>query len=228
MRTFGLNCRHLSAQICPCQTLDRHSAFVVTNLDDGTTRHLAYTGVVSSRPSEVVGNRVWWTEYRRSTLFAERVNSKLCYMDLERGRTRTINRLRRALYPTAISEHELAWVEYFPNGEYNIVRGNPKPRHEEEYLRIKISSDIEIHGLAYDNYTNALYFIATDDSGMWIGRVGRNHEIEHITQGAYITISDLRLHRVGLRRGTLLRPPHKRGEAHLNLKVWLILAYACR
>ena len=174
------------------ENLDRHSAFVLTDIANGTTRHIAHTGSVSSRPSEVVGNRVWWTEYRRSTLFAERINSKLCYMDLERGRTRTINRLRRALYPTAISEHELAWVEYLPNGEYNIVRGNPKPRREEEYQRIKISSDIEIHGLAYDNYTNALYFIATDDSGMWIGRVGKHHEIEHITQGAYITISDLR------------------------------------
>ena len=175
-----------------CETLDDHTAFVATDLSSGKSQRIAHTGNISSRPSEIVGGRIWWTEYRRSTLFAERINSKLCYMDLERGRTRTINRLRRALYPTPISEQELAWVEYFPNGEYNIVRGYPTPRREREYLRVKISSDIEIHGLAYDNYTNALYFIATDDSGMWIGRIGRNREIEHITEGAYITISDLR------------------------------------
>ena len=173
------------------ETLDKPDAFILTN-KDGKRKHLAYTGVVSSRPSEVVGGRVWWTEYRRSTLFAERVDSKLCYMDLERGRTRTLHRMDKTLYPTPISEHELAWVEYFPNGVYNIVRGNPTPRKEEEYLRVEIPSDIEIHGLAYDNYTHALYFIATDDSGMWLGRVGRNREVEHITQGAYITISDLR------------------------------------
>ncbi len=175
-----------------CETLDKPDAFVVTNSQTGKSRHIAYTGAVSSRPSEVVGGRVWWTEYRRSTLFAERVNSKLCYMDLKRGRTRTLNRMQKVLYPTPISEHELAWVEYAPSGVYSIVRGNPQPRHEEEYLRVDIPSDIEIHGLAYDNYTHALYFIATDDSGMWLGKVGRDRDIEHITQGAYITISDLR------------------------------------
>ena len=175
-----------------CETLGKPDAFVLTDKNSGKSRHLAYTGAVSTRPSEVVGGRVWWTEYRRSTLFAERINSKLCYMDLKRGRTRTLNRMQKVLYPTPISEYELAWVEYFPNGEYNIVRGNPLPRHEEEYLRVKIPSDIEVHGLAYDNYTHALYFIATDDSGMWLGRVGKNREIEHITQGAYITLSDLR------------------------------------
>ena len=175
-----------------CETLDKPNAFVLTDRSSGKSRHLAYTGAVSTRPSEIVGGRVWWTEYRRSLLFAERINSKLCYMDLERGRTRTLNRMNKVLYPTPISEHELAWVEYFPNGEYNIVRGNPTPRHEEEYLRVRIPVNIEIHGLAYDNLSHALYFIATDDNGMWIGRVGKNHEIEHITQGAYITISDIR------------------------------------
>ncbi len=174
-----------------CETLDRPNAFVLTNSKSGERHHLAYTGAVSTRPSEITNGRVWWTEYRRSLLFAERIDSKLCYMDVERGRTRTINRMDKVLYPTPIDQHELAWVEYFPNGEYNIVRGNPTPRYE-EYLRVEIPSDIEIHGLAYDNYTHALYFVATDDSGMWLGRVGKNREIEHITQGAYITLSDLR------------------------------------
>ena len=174
-----------------CKTLDRYNAFVVTDAETGKSRHLAYTGAVSSRPSEVVNGRVWWTEYRRSLLFAERINSKLCYMDVEQGRTQTFNRKDKVLYPTPVSKDELAWVEYFPNGEYNIVRGNPASKHE-EYLRVKIPLNIEIHGLAYDNYTSALYFIATDDSGMWLGRVGKNREIEHLTEGAYITISDLR------------------------------------
>ena len=175
-----------------CKTLDYPDAFVVTDSKSGKRKHLAYTGAVSTRPSDVVGGRIWWTEYRRSLLFAERVNSKLCYMDLEKGRTRTINRKNKVLYPTPISEDELAWVEYAPNGTYSIVRGNPMPRYEAEYLRVDVPQDKEIHGLAYDNYTGALYFIATDDSGMWLGRVGKNRELEHITKGAYITLSDLR------------------------------------
>ncbi len=175
-----------------CETLDEPDAFVVTDSRSGERKRLAYTGAVSTRPSDVVGGRIWWTEYRRSLLFAERVNSKLCYMDVERGRTRTINRKDKVLYPTPISEDELAWVEYAPSGIYSIVRGNPMPRSEAEYLRVTIPQDKEIHGLAYDNYTRALYFIATDDSGMWLGRVGANRELEHITEGAYITLSDLR------------------------------------
>ena len=175
-----------------CETLDKPNAFVVTDRASGKRKHIAYTGVVSTRPSEVIGGRVWWTEYRRSLLFAERIHSKLCYMDVARGKTRTLHRYSKALYATPISEDELAWVEYLPNGEYNIVRGNVEPRCEQEYLRVRVPSDIEIHGLAYDNYTRALYFIATDDNGMWLGRVGRNREIEHVTEGAYITLSDLR------------------------------------
>ena len=174
------------------ETLDNPSAFVLTDKATGKDERVAYTGSVSSRPSAVVGGRVWWTEYRRSALFAERINSKLCYMDIHRGRTKTLNRLDKALYATPISENELAWVEYTPNGEYHIVRGNPTLRPCEEYLRVDVPGNVEIHGLAYDNYTSALYFIATDDDGMWIGRVGKNRELEHITRGAYITISDLR------------------------------------
>ena len=173
-------------------TLDRPDAFVLTSRKDGKRKHIAYTGMVSTRPSEVVDGRVWWTEYRRSLLFAERVNSRLCYMDVEKGRTMSINSMNKTLYATPISKDELAWVEYLPSGIYHIVRGNPLPKQKAEYLRVEIPSDIEIHGLAYDNYTRALYFIATDDNGMWLGRVGRNREIEQITQGAYITISDLR------------------------------------
>ena len=174
------------------ETLDNPNSFVVTDKSTGKDKRIAYTGSISSRPSEVVGGRVWWTEYRRSALFAERINSKLCYMDLERGRTRTINRINKALYATPISENELAWVEYTPNGVYHIVRGNPTIRPSAEYLRVDVPQDIEVHGLAYDNYTNALYFIATDDDGMWLGRVGKNREVEQITKGAYITLSDLR------------------------------------
>ena len=174
------------------ETLDRPNAFVYTDGATGKDKHIAYLGVVSSRPSEVVNGRVWWTEYRRSLLFAERINSKLCYMDVEKGKTKTVHYRDKALYATPISEKRLAWVEYAPSGIYTIKQGYIDRHMRYEYEDVKIPADIEIHGLAYDNYTSALYFLATDDSGMWIGRVGKNRELEHITQGAYITISDLR------------------------------------
>ena len=174
------------------ETLDKPDAFVLTDKATGKSKRVAYTGVVSSRPSEVVDGRVWWTEYRRSTLFAERINSTLCYMDLADGHTRTVHSKDKALYATPIGNNRLAWVEYYPNGEYRIARGYVTRGMHNVYEPTIIPQGVEIHGLAYDNYTNALYFLATDDSGMWIGRVGKNREIEHVTKGAYITLSDLR------------------------------------
>lgn len=64
---------------------DRPSRFVRLDTRTGAEEPVCYTGLVSTRPA-MYGGRVWWTEYRRSKLFEQRVNSQLCYMDLERGR----------------------------------------------------------------------------------------------------------------------------------------------
>ena len=93
---------------------DRPSRFVRLDTRTGAEEPVCYTGLVSTRPA-MYGGRVWWTEYRRSKLFEQRVNSQLCYMDLERGVARTFAGRRNALYPTP-APGELAWVEYNPTG----------------------------------------------------------------------------------------------------------------
>ena len=177
------------------EDMDTYSAFVLTDPQSvkrnrrgvDNEERVCYTGQVSTRPT-LQGRRLWWSEYRRSLLFAERVNSRLCYVDLDSRRTRTVHRYRNILYPTAVSDKELAWVEYSPSGEYSVVRGDERNR----YFRATIPLGIELHSLAYDNYTNRLYFIATSDEGMWIGRVTDNRGYEHVTEPSYTTISDLR------------------------------------
>ena len=178
------------------EDLDTPSAIVITDTTNTKRDHrgrlknerrVCFTGRLSTRPT-LQGDRLWWTEYRRSLLFAERINSRLCYTDINSGRTRTIHRYRNILYPTAINEKELAWVEYSPSGIYTIVRGDMRHR----YFTAEIPLGIEVHGLAYDNYTHSLYFIATGDGGMWVGRVTDNRGYERVTKEAYITISDLR------------------------------------
>ena len=89
---------------------DRPSRFVRLDTRTGAEEPVCYTGLVSTRPA-MYGGRVWWTEYRRSKLFEQRVNSQLCYMDLERGTARTFVGRRNALYPTP-APGELAWVAY--------------------------------------------------------------------------------------------------------------------
>ena len=166
--------------------LDTPSRFTATDLRTGEERQIAYTGLVSTRHT-FDGNRLWWTEYRRSLLFAERVNSMLCYMSLDEGRPKSVRRLRNVLYPTAIDAHTLAFVEYSPGGVYSIVRS----RDLNEEARVSLPRFTEIHGLAYDNATRRLYYIATDDDGMHIGTIDGDGHPQQLTEGAYITLSDL-------------------------------------
>lgn len=164
---------------------DRPSRFVRLDTRTGAEEPVCYTGLVSTRPA-MYGGRVWWTEYRRSKLFEQRVNSQLCYMDLERGTARTFVGRRNALYPTP-APGELAWVEYNPDGTYTVV----VQRDGQPERRFGTPRHTEIHGLAWDDVTLAYYVIVTDDAGMWLGRID-DEGVFPLTEGAYITLSNLR------------------------------------
>ncbi|MEG0789638.1 MAG: hypothetical protein RR432_05505 [Alistipes sp.] len=165
---------------------DTPSRFVRLDTRTGTETVVCHTGTVSTRPALGEG-RVWWTEYRRSKLFEQRVNSQLCYMDLSEGRPRTYHhKEHNVLYPTTIGNDTLAWVAYNPNGQYSVVvscKGRetrfPVPRHK------------EIHGLAWDEVTIAFYVLVTDEEGMWLARIDQEG-LTAQTKGAYITLSNLR------------------------------------
>ena len=167
------------------EDFDRPARFVRVDARTGEERTVCYVGSVSTRPA-LAGGRVWWTEYRRSKLFEQRVNSQLCYMNLADGRPRTFAGRRNVLYPTGAGDDALAWVEYNPDGRYTVVL-----RRGEREERFAMEGLTEIHGLAWDDLTRALYVLVTDDSGMWLGRIGAGG-LEPLTRGAYITLSDLR------------------------------------
>ncbi len=170
----------------------------------GAERKISHTGVISTRPTEADG-RIWWSEYRQSVAYGEKVESKLCYMDVERGRQHTIKRMGATLYPTAMgnSRDHIAYVEYATSGIYSIVELKLRDtlegriRNAESFVelsRTPIAYPVEVHGLAWDDKTDELYFIATDDSGMWLGVRDRESAegYRQLQQGAYITLSDLR------------------------------------
>ena len=167
---------------------DRPSRLVAVDSRTGRERRRTWTGLVSSRPT-TDGQRVWWTEYRRSLLFPERVNSRLVVLAPGKKRPRNAPKLRNVLYPTPIGRSGgLAWVEYTPDGHYTIVA--------EDSLRQRTAWPMpgfsEVHGLAWDNATERLYTLVTDNSGMWIGRIEPGEGLQAVTRGAYITLSDLR------------------------------------
>ena len=165
--------------------LDRTSRFVRIDRRTGREEEICRTGLISTRPTMSRG-RVWWTEYRRSLLFEQRVNSRLCVMDLADGRPRTVPGHFKTLYATATPE-ALGWVEYAPDGRYTVI----EQRDDASEARYAVPAGKEVHGLAWDDLTRAWYVLLTDDSGMWIARIDVEG-LHPVTQGAYITLSDLR------------------------------------
>ena len=170
------------------EDLDTPTALVVTDMATGREKRICYTGHISTRPT-ISGGKIWWTEYRRGLVYQQRVNSRLCYVEQGKKTTHTVFRYRNVQFPTAIDgSSSLAWVEYCPDGSYRIVLGDL----ESHKILASMDHGVELHSLAYDNRTRKLYFIATDDSGMWLGRVNDDGTTSPLTKGAYITISDLR------------------------------------
>ena len=163
------------------EDFDRPSLLVLLDPRTGEERLVAHTGLLSSRPA-LQGRRIWWTEYSPSKLFEERVNSQLCYLDLDEGRPRRVDGRRNVLYPTPMGE-QLAWVEHTPDGRYAVA--------DDRGIRMPLPFGTELHGLAWDSSGNALFGLTTDDAGMRIVRIDRTG-LHPVTPATYATLSDLR------------------------------------
>ena len=171
------------------EDLDKPSRFVLLDEQTGHERRLCYTGDVSTRPIyDAANKRVWWTEYRRSTMFQERVRSTLCYMDIDKGKPRSIRNRHNILYPTPDDTNGLAWIEYNHNGIYSFHYR----RHDGAEQSKELPFGQEIHSLAWDNLTRTFYCIITGDEGMWIAEIDSKYNIRPLTRPAYITLSNLR------------------------------------
>ena len=167
------------------EDFDHPSALYEVDVESGQERRVAYTGLVSSRPKLSTTGRLWWTEYRQSALFAEKVHSQLSLMDVKSGRIRSFHKYRNVLYPTPLEGDCMAWVEYTPDGRYTIYTNDMEGRR-----RRAVPYGSEIHGMAWDDVTRAIYVIVTDDDGMYIARVDEEG-LTPVTRAAYTTLSDL-------------------------------------
>ena len=168
------------------ENLAHHAALV--EIDSlGNERRITYLGQLSTRPAMSESGRLWWTEYRRSALFAEKVGSQLYYLDFDKERPRRVRKQTNVLYPTPVGEQGLAWMEYTMNGQYHLVTQDI----EGAAPRTSLPLGKEVHGLAWDNQTGAFYAIITDDDGMHIARIDNDGAVA-ITRPAYTTLSDLR------------------------------------
>ncbi|MDL2319916.1 hypothetical protein LJC45_02150 [Alistipes sp. OttesenSCG-928-B03] len=154
---------------------------VVVDPKTGDERRLKRIGKMNSGIT-VARGCVWWTETRQSTFWEQRVGSRLCSYDMVTGRKRA-HRQRNVLFPAKLRDGSLAWVEYDMGGSYTVVAGEG---------RYPLPDNISVHGLAYDEVTDRLYFIGLDDPGMWIGSVGGAEQgFRRETEPSYATLSSL-------------------------------------
>lgn len=173
--------------------MDRTARLVEVDMRTGEERTISHVGSVSTRPAIADNGTIWWSEYRRSLLWGERYDSRLCWADLEKGRLHSIVTATNVLYPTPIEGDSLAWVEYDKSGYYSIAIGRHcegKALVHNRLHRFPIGE--QIHGLAWDKSSEKLYFIGLNDDGMYLGAVDREGRKEQLTQAAYVTLSDLR------------------------------------
>ncbi|MDR2894668.1 MAG: hypothetical protein LBU97_04325 [Alistipes sp.] len=171
---------------------------VSVDVATGEERTLAHTGSVSSRPALGPDGVLWWTEFRQSMLWAEKVTSRLCSYDPATGRQKTYHDTGdQILFPVptpavkasasdpAPADAITAYVAYDYSGRFSIVdRGRSTA----------LPVGTEVTGLAWDETTGALCFIGLDDGGMFLARLDRSSAkgFVRLTPSRHITISDLR------------------------------------
>ncbi len=167
--------------------MDRPERIVSVDPATGEERVLHYTGIPNSPLAYDGTSRIYWSELRQSTVWTQKVNSQLCWADLQTGRRGTVKGLRQALFPVALPGGGLAWVQYEYDGSYTIRQtGSEQPLWH-------FPLPVSIHGLAADAKTRSIYFIAVDEGGMYIGALD-DQGIRTVRPAAYATINDLRAH----------------------------------
>lgn len=188
------------------EDLANTQALVLVDNRSGDEKVLCHTGNISSRPT--LGNgRIYWTEYRNSTVWAQRINSALCYYDFAEGRKRHAWSEHQVFLPTIDGEGALCYVSWSYEGYFSIRKGFS---YEREHYNF--APDIEIRSLAWDDATQRLYFIAVDERGSWIGALNPDWSgYEEITEPRFITISDLRAQNGTLYFGSIISG---KDEAH--------------
>ena len=163
------------------------SSFMIVDPELKSERRIARTGAISSRPALSTTGKLWWTEYRRSTLFEQKVTSRLYYLDTKSNKVGKIRRKSSVLYPTPTTGDNIAWVEYSIDGTYHVAI-NDGTTHG-SYIDIERGK--EVHGMAWDDSSEALYLLITDNDGMHIARLEESG-LTPVTRPAYTTLSDLR------------------------------------
>ena len=164
--------------------LDRPSRIVKVDPRSAGEKKLFYTGWVGTAPV-LRDSTLYWSEYRSSIFWDQRVNARAVSYDLRNGRKRLLRDRENALYPTPLPDGRVASVGYDYTGRYSIDFGGGRS--------FEVPDTLSVHGLAYDDLTGTMAFITLGDAGMSICRIDTcSGRIAPITQPGYTSIYNLR------------------------------------
>lgn len=166
------------------EDLDRFYRVVAVNKNTGEEHHLFHTGLINT-PLTLRDGILYWSEYRYSVFWEQRVFSRVGMYNIYTGAKRTLRQRDNALYPTPLPDGRIATVGYRYEGAYELDLGNG--------TTFPFPDTISVHGLAYDDQTATLAFIGLSEDGMSLGRIDPSSgEITSLTAPSYVSILDLR------------------------------------
>ncbi len=170
--------------------------FVTIDTAANAERTLQWIAPPSSRPVRA-GNTLWWTEFKPHPVWEYKTYSVVRSLDLATGKRRIYGR-RQANYfvtPLTVGGRDfIATVSPDSSGGSDLVLHDAADFRETDRLRFDPLTTL--HGLAWDEATRTLAFIALGEQGMHLRRTsvseaGRLMPAEDITAPSMVTVSGL-------------------------------------
>lgn len=164
-------------------------------VDIDTKKQWAQVGNITSRPA-VENSKIYWTEYRPHPIFEQVTYSSIRELDLATGKKRNILPYGRNFMVTPIdSGFATVSIDKLSN---NFIRFFDADFNNIDTYRFPYGYEIALQGLAWDDSTKALYYIAIDNDGMYIGSTAKDKNGKYIaskiTKPSRVTISDISAH----------------------------------
>lgn len=170
--------------------------FVTIDTATNSERTLRWIAPPSSRPV-LAGSTLWWTEFKPHPVWEYKTYSAVRSLDLITGKRRIYGRWQANYFATPLTvdgRQFVATVSPDSLGGSDLVLHDATDFRETDRLRFDCLTTL--HGLAWDDATGTLAFIALGEKGMHLRRTSVSSQgifmpVEDITAPSLVTVSGL-------------------------------------
>ena len=157
-------------------------------VNTGSGKKIKSVGSLSS-PLVVRGDMIYFTEYVPHPIFEQVSFSAIRAYDVKRNSIKTYHKwsqnygltlYRDGFATISVDSLSRSFVRYFDK-DFNEVGEH----HFSE-------NEFSLHSICWDNLSDALYFIALDERGMWIGSLGSDGSVNELYSPNVVSVANLR------------------------------------